>query len=93
MIAHINPVILKWAREERMRLTLEYAARKLRVKTEHLEEWEEGKAKPTWGMLKRIASFYKLHVTYFYLPEPPKPFPSLHDTCDGLPYHRIHPPD
>ena len=77
--ALITPEVLKWAREKRIKLSLEHAARKLKVKREHLAAWENGTASPTITQLKKIANVYKTHVSLFYLPQPPTGFQPLTD--------------
>ncbi len=72
--ALITPEVLKWARERRIRLSIEYAAEKLKVESEQLEAWEDGAEKPTFAQLKKIANLYKTHLSIFYLPEPPASF-------------------
>ena len=69
--ALITPEVLKWARERRLRLSIEYAAKKLNIKPDRLEAWEAGTDQPTFAQLKRIAKLYKTHASIFYLPEPP----------------------
>ena len=69
--ALITPEVLKWARERRIRLSIEYAAEKLNVKPARLRAWEGGTEKPTFAQLKKIAKVYRTHVSIFYLPEPP----------------------
>ena len=77
--ALITPEVLKWARERRIRLSIEYAAEKLNVKPARLEAWEAGAEKPTFAQLKRIAKLYKTHLSIFYLSEPPTDFRPLAD--------------
>ena len=77
--ALITPEVLKWVRERRIRLSVEYAAEKLNVKPERLEAWEAGKDLPTFAQLKKIAKLYKTHISVFYLPEPPTDFKLLAD--------------
>ncbi len=77
--ALITPEVLKWARERRIRLSIEYAAKKLNVKRERLEAWEAGTDKPTFAQLKKIAKLYKTHLSIFYLSEPPTDFRPLAD--------------
>ena len=77
--ALITPEVLKWARERRIRLPIEYAAEKLNVKPERLEAWEAGTDQPTFAQLKRIAKLYKTHLSIFYLSEPPTDFRPLAD--------------
>ncbi len=73
--ALITPEVLKWARERRIRLELDFAAEKLKITPERLEAWENGTEKPTFAQLKKIANIYKTHVSIFYLPKPPMSFP------------------
>ena len=77
--ALITPEVLKWARERRIRLSIEYAAKKLNVKPERLEAWEAGTDQPTFAQLKKIAKLYKTHLSIFYLSEPPTDFRPLAD--------------
>ena len=77
--ALITPEVLKWAREKRIRLKIEYAAKKLKVEPERLEAWEDGTEQPTFMQLKKIAKLYKTHISIFYLPEPPTDFQPLTD--------------
>lgn len=83
--ALITPEVLKWAREEYIRLELPEAANLIKVSQEKLEEWENGDEQPTIRQLKDIAKKYNVHITIFYLPEPPKGFPTLvdHRTLGG----------
>ena len=57
--ALITPEVLKWVRERRIRLSVEYAAKKLNVKPARLRAWEAGTEKPTFAQLKKIANRYK----------------------------------
>ena len=77
--ALITPEVLKWARERRIKLEIDYAAKKLKVDTERLEAWESGTEQPTFVQLKKIAKLYKTHISIFYLPEPPTDFQPLTD--------------
>ena len=77
--ALITPEVLKWAREEYIRLELPEAANLIKVSQEKLEKWESGDEQPTIRQLKDIAKKYNLHITIFYLSEPPKGFPMLVD--------------
>ena len=77
--ALITPEVLKWARERRIRLELDYAAKKLKIDPERLEAWENGTAQPTFAQLKKIAKLYKTHISIFYLPKPPTDFRPLTD--------------
>lgn len=77
--ALITPEVLKWVRERRIRLSIEYAAERLNVKPTRLRAWEEGTEKPTFARLKKIAKLYKTHISVFYLPEPPAGFTLVAD--------------
>ena len=77
--ALITPEVLKWARERRIRLDLEFAADKLKIDSERLAAWESGDDQPTFAQLKKIAKLYRTHVSIFYLPIPPTDFQPLTD--------------
>ena len=77
--ALITPEILKWARERRIKLEIDYAAKKLKIDPECLEAWEDGTEQPTIAQLKKIAKLYKTHISIFYLSEPPTDFQPLTD--------------
>lgn len=87
MRALITPSVLKWAREEYIKITVDYAAKKLRVKPERLLAWEAGEKRPTFNQLKQIATLYRTHLSVFYLPEPPKFEPIVH-IYKGFDYDR-----
>ena len=72
--ALITPEVLKWARERRIRLEIDYAAKKLKIEPEVLEAWENGTEQPTIRQLKEVAKVYKTHISIFYLPVPPVSF-------------------
>ena len=88
--ALITPEVLKWARERRIRLELDDAAKRLKVKPEQLTEWETGTELPTFTQLKRIANAYRTHVSVFYLPDPPNTFEPL---TDHRSFPKSHAPD
>ena len=77
--ALITPEVLKWARERRIKLEINLAAKKLKVDPELLKAWESGTEQPTFVQLKEIAKRYKTHISIFYLPEPPIDFQPLTD--------------
>ena len=77
--ALITPEVLKWAREKRIKLEINYAAKKLKIDPERLEAWENGTEQPTFAQLKKIAKLYKTHISIFYLSEPPIDFQPLTD--------------
>lgn len=77
--ALITPEVLKWTREKRIKLEIDYAAKKLKIEPAYLEAWESGTEQPTFAQLKKIAKLYKTHISIFYLPEPPTDFQPLTD--------------
>ena len=77
--AHITPEMLKWAREKRVGLSIDYAAKKLKIKPERLEAWENGVDQPTFAQLKRIADLYQTNISALYLREPLTGFQPLTD--------------
>ena len=77
--ALITPEVLKWAREKRIKLEIDHAAKKLKIDPERLEAWERGTEQPTFAQVKKIAKLYKTHISIFYLPEPPINFQPLTD--------------
>ena len=75
--AHINPAVLRWAREE-ARLSLEEAAQRAGISdtqkksaTERLEAWETGESVPTRNQAADLAKAYYRPVLTFYLKAPP----------------------
>ena len=64
--ALITPEVLKWARERRIRLSIEYAAEKLNVKPERLRAWEAGVDQPTFAQLKKIAKISIKPTSLFF---------------------------
>lgn len=76
--ALVEKELLIWARDSAS-LTTESAARKVGVKKEHLEIWENGDERPTIKQLRKLAQAYKRPIAVFYLPEPPKDFAPLRD--------------
>lgn len=72
--ALITPEVLKWVREKRIRLEIDFVAKKLKIDRERLVAWENGTDKPTFTQLKKIAKLYKTHISIFYLPKPPTTF-------------------
>ena len=77
--ALITPEVLKWARERRIKLEIDYAAERLKIDPARLVAWENGTEQPTFTQLKNIAKLYKTHISIFYLPEPPTDFQPLTD--------------
>ena len=77
--ALITPEVLKWARERRIKLETDYAAKRLKIDPARLEAWESGTEQPTFAQLKKIAKLYKTHISIFYLSEPPIDFQPLTD--------------
>ena len=70
--ALIKPELLVWGRQY-ARLGLDEAARRVGVKSDQLQAWEDGKSLPTVVQLHKVAHVYRLPFAVFYLPGvPPK---------------------
>lgn len=76
--AIIKPELLIWARES-FGLDLDDAAKKIGVKPEKLQDWEDGVLHPTINQLRKAASVYKRPLAVFFLPEMPKTFDAMKD--------------
>jgi len=76
--AHINPIMLTWARKG-VKLSVDLAAAKIGVKEEALQSWENGNSQPTINQLFNIAKVYGRPFALFYFPEPPKHFQPIKD--------------
>jgi transcriptional regulator with XRE-family HTH domain len=76
---NIAPAVLRWARES-AGFDLPLAAKRLRIKSEALGQWESGSAGPTISQLRRAAEVYKRPLAVLLLPiplqeqEPPRDF-------------------
>lgn len=71
--AHINPRLLVWAREC-CQMDIAYAASKLGMEQEKLEQWESGELRPTIRQLRNLAKAYRVNFGALFLPEPPETF-------------------
>lgn len=76
--AQVEPALLIWARES-LGLAVADAAKKLGVKPERLEQWEQGDAHPTVAQLRTAARVYKRPLAVFFLSEAPHDFDVLRD--------------
>lgn len=79
--AFINPVMLVWART-RARFTQDDLADYMRVKSEHVVDWESGKKRPTMNQAEKMAKKLGVSLFEFYLDTPPQnrddtPIPDL----------------
>lgn len=69
--AKINPIILKWWREE-LNLDISLVAERLGKNINVLESWENWEDYPTMKQLEKIANVYKTHISVFYLFDKPE---------------------
>src|SRR4051812_38005532 len=76
----VAPDVLRWARESNG-LSLDEAAKKLRIGRIVLELWEEGAPgeEPTLAQLRNLARVYKRPLAVLLLAEPPSGFDVLRD--------------
>lgn len=70
----INPSLLLWARQE-SGFELFRVAKRLNVKPEKVEAWENGEALPTMRQVENLARFFHRPLSVFFLPEPPRLIP------------------
>lgn len=85
MKAHINPAVLRWAREQ-AGLSLDEAAQragiadtKKKAGGERLEEWETGEEIPGRTQVAKLAKTYYRPVLTFYMRTPPAQAEPIHD--------------
>ncbi|MCP4459531.1 MAG: ImmA/IrrE family metallo-endopeptidase [Cytophagales bacterium] len=85
---HINPKVLKWARDN-SGFTVEEISKRLSVKTERYVLWEEKGEDVPFGKLKIISSSYRRQIAVFFLKkvpeehvEKPKDFRNLDEDTD-----------
>lgn len=76
--AIIEPTVLNWARES-AGLSVDEAARKVRVTPDRLKSWESGEDRPTINQLRSLGRAYRRPIAVFYLSNPPKDFQPLRD--------------
>lgn len=77
--ALIRPEMLIWARTA-AGMSLDVAAKKLRLPVEKLKLWEEGHSFPTVRQAHNLARIYQQPFAAFYLPKPPsKKYPKVKD--------------
>ena len=71
--ALITPALLRWGRKT-AGYDVDAASAKAGVRSEALESWENGQARPSIPQLRKLARLYKMPIAVFYLPEPPQAF-------------------
>ena len=69
--AFITPSVIKWSRKK-AHYSLEEAAKKISINSQKLEQWENGKSRPTMLQAQTMSQVYRRPLAAFYLPEPPK---------------------
>lgn len=67
----VNPDLLTWAREQSGYDVLR-TAKRLNVKPEKLQAWEDGKRRPTLRQTEELARFFHRPLSIFFLPRPPQ---------------------
>ena len=60
-------------------MTVDDAASRLNVKSERVQAWESGAARPTVRQLRLLANVYKRPTAVFFLSEPPRDFQAMRD--------------
>jgi len=70
-VVNMNPELLIWARFGEG-MSLEDAAKKLKIASKELRKLELGTKKPMWFFIKKCAEVYKRQSAVFFLSNPPK---------------------
>ncbi len=78
ILAHVNPEVLRWARES-AGYDIDIVARKTGVTVERLQAFEAGALCPTLNQLRNIAKVYKRPTAVFYRSTTPTEPKSIHD--------------
>jgi len=68
---HINPAVLKWARES-AGLGVQDVAKRIGASVDTVGKWESGEREPTLRVLEELSIFYKRPLAAFFLPAPPQ---------------------
>lgn len=76
--ALVKPELLVWARRS-AKVSVEEAAKVVKVTGERIMQWEKGNDAPTVAQLRTLAKKYRYPLAVFYLPEPPLDFSPLRD--------------
>ncbi len=67
----VNPVLLRWAREQ-AGYSFAEVAQQLQREPDEIRRWEAGEAVPTYFQLEQLADrLYKRPIALFFFPEPP----------------------
>ena len=82
--ALVKGSVLRWARES-LNLTIEAAAKRLKLGPDVLRAWEAEQQAPSVPQLRKLADAYKRPLIVFYLPEPPKGFDAMRDFRRAVP--------
>ena len=69
--ALITPEVLLWARNLDS-ISIEDAAKRINVKAEKIQTWENGTDYPTLRQAKDLAKYYRIPFVTLYLPDPPQ---------------------
>nr|VFK14240.1 MAG: Zn-dependent peptidase ImmA, M78 family [Candidatus Kentron sp. LFY] len=68
----VNPEVLQWARVS-MNLSLEEVATRMKRGVREIEDWERGRAFPSYVQLETLAyKIYKRPLALFFFPHPPE---------------------
>lgn len=76
--ALVEPLVLRWARES-VGLSSLAAARKLGLPDDRVDEWEQGRVRPTVAQLRKATAVYKRPLGVFFLAQPPQDFDAMRD--------------
>src|SRR6516162_2948214 len=79
--AHVNPALLRWARETAGFSTPAEAAALLNIEETQLTAWEDAASeeKPSIPQLRKLAALFRRPLAVFYMAEPPMRFAVMRD--------------
>jgi Zn-dependent peptidase ImmA (M78 family)/DNA-binding XRE family transcriptional regulator len=67
----VNHLVLQWARKE-SGWPAERVAKRLQVKVERVNAWEQGERQPTLRQVEELSRFLHRPLSVFFLPKPPE---------------------
>ena len=83
--AYITPKLISWARN-RAHVSIDDLAKKLKVSSAKIQEWEQGDSRPTLNQAEKIANNLHIPFGYLFLKNPPEeelPIPDLRTGSKG----------
>ena len=80
--AYITPKLISWARN-RAHVSIDDLAKKLKVSSAKIQEWEQGDSRPTLNQAEKIANNLHIPFGYLFLKNPPEEELTIPDLRTG----------